>query len=167
MYLLCCSLQRHKRTHSCDWCAAVCSHLRGSLPHFRGLWSGRHQQVGAEAGTAFHSSRPHGMHCHAGHHPYRHFEGRPRRPGPHQGPKHRLQALLPIIAFGRTCFPLPCQACCQSHIQFNRSRQPSVLVILLAGIAAMATILTGISKGSQGLQDLIKGQNISFKPFCQ
>ena len=45
--------------------------------------------------------------------------------------------------------------------------RPSILVVLMAGVATLATILTGISKGGQGVQDLINGHNIGFKPFCQ
>ncbi|KAK9826527.1 hypothetical protein WJX74_000306 [Apatococcus lobatus] len=45
--------------------------------------------------------------------------------------------------------------------------RPSILVVLMAGIATLATVLTGISKGGKGVQDLINGHNIGFKPFCQ
>ena len=45
--------------------------------------------------------------------------------------------------------------------------RPSILVVLMASIAAAATILTGIFKGSEGVKDLINGHNVGLKPFCK
>ncbi|KAK9862471.1 hypothetical protein WJX84_009881 [Apatococcus fuscideae] len=44
--------------------------------------------------------------------------------------------------------------------------RPSVPVVLMASVAAISTILAGISKGGKSIQDLANGHNVGFKPFC-
>ena len=49
----------------------------------------------------------------------------------------------------------------------EKTGRPSISVILMVVTSAAATILTGIFKGGQGVQDLITGHNVGFKPFCK
>ena len=48
----------------------------------------------------------------------------------------------------------------------KRLGRPSILIVLMAVIAAAAAVLTGVSKGGQSVEDLWKGRHLGFKSFC-
>ena len=68
--------------------------------------------------------------------------------------------------FGGACFLSTAIGLLLINKLVQKTGRPSILVILLAALAAFGAVLTGVFKGGDAAQDLWHHRNVGFKPFC-
>ena len=68
--------------------------------------------------------------------------------------------------FGGACFLATAVGLSLINKLVQKTRRPSILVILLAALAALGAVLTGWFKGGNALKDLWHHRNLGLEPFC-